>query len=50
MNLRKQWGIKPRTTAKTAFLDSGHIGIGGIRVPDTLGHKYEHSYVFPMIN
>ena len=40
MNLHEQWGAMPHTTAKAAFLDSGHIGIGGIRGPDAPGHKY----------
>ena len=39
-DLREQWGVRPHTTAKTAFLDSGHIGIGGIRGPDAQGYKY----------
>ena len=38
--LAQKMGCKALTTVKTAFLDSGHIGIGGLRGPDAPGHKY----------
>ena len=32
--LAQTMGCKTHTTVKTAFLDSSHIGIGGLRGPD----------------
>ena len=38
--LVRTMGCKAHTTVKTAFLDSGHIGIGGLRGPDAPGHNH----------
>ena len=38
--LAQTMGFKAYTTVKTAFLDSGYTGLGGLRGPDAPGHKY----------